>query len=158
MVQLRNLSCQDQQLLRHPQRHQGVKQALSPADDLQLECVANSCAVSTRSSAPTACASVRPDFTAGGMLGSRLASFVGLLEVAAAGLWAWMLLGENLSMLQFFGGGLILLGIGFVHSDRSGPLPLDGVRRPISGRRARARALSRTESAAARETSSGAAF
>lgn len=82
--------------------------------------------------------------TAGGMLGSRLASFVGLLEVAAAGLWAWMLLGENLTMLQLLGGGLILVGIGFVHSDRSGSLPADGAQRATSARRART--LSRTES------------
>lgn len=57
--------------------------------------------------------------TASGILGSRLASFFGLLEVAAAALWAWLLLGENLTVLQFVGGGLILAGIAFVHSDRS---------------------------------------
>lgn len=82
--------------------------------------------------------------TAGGILGSRLASFVGLLEVAAAGLWAWMLLGENLTMLQLLGGALILTGIGFVHSDRSGSLPDDRAQRAIATRRART--MSRTTS------------
>jgi len=71
--------------------------------------------------------------TAGGMLGSRLASFVGLLEVAAAGLWAWMLLGESLTMLQLLGGGLILVGIGFVHADRSSSRAPVGETTPVFG-------------------------
>jgi len=53
------------------------------------------------------------------MLGSRLASFVGLLEVVSAALYAWLLIGENLSVPQFIGGALILVGIGFVRSERS---------------------------------------
>ncbi|MFP7760408.1 EamA family transporter [Marisediminicola sp. LYQ85] len=54
--------------------------------------------------------------TATSMLGSRLASFVGLLEVAAAAVVAWLLLGEVLTLLQFAGAVLILAGIAFVRS------------------------------------------
>ena len=53
------------------------------------------------------------------MLGSRLASFVGLLEVAAAALYAWLLLGEALTPLQLGGGLLIVVGIGFVRAERT---------------------------------------
>jgi drug/metabolite transporter (DMT)-like permease len=53
------------------------------------------------------------------MLGSRLASFVGLLEVVAAALYAWLLLGEQLTVLQLLGGVLILAGIAFVRSERT---------------------------------------
>jgi drug/metabolite transporter (DMT)-like permease len=53
------------------------------------------------------------------MLGSRLASFLGLLEVVFATLYAWLLLGESLGPVQLGGGVLILLGIGLVRSDRS---------------------------------------
>ncbi|RFA19096.1 EamA family transporter [Subtercola boreus] len=53
------------------------------------------------------------------MLGSRLASFVGLLEVVAATFYAWLLLGEQLSVGQLVGGALILVGIGFVRSEKS---------------------------------------
>jgi drug/metabolite transporter (DMT)-like permease len=57
--------------------------------------------------------------TASEMLGSRLASFVGLLEVVAGALYAWLLLGENLSLLQLFGGLLILGGIALVRSEKT---------------------------------------
>ena len=57
--------------------------------------------------------------TASEMLGSRLASFAGLLEVVAAALYAWLLLGEALTLLQLLGGALILVGIGLVRSDTS---------------------------------------
>lgn len=57
--------------------------------------------------------------TATEMLGSRLASFVGLLEVCFATLYAWLLLGESLSLPQLAGGALILVGIGLVRADRS---------------------------------------
>ena len=53
------------------------------------------------------------------MLGSRLASFVGLLEVVAATFYAWLLLGEQLTVPQLFGGLLILTGIAFVRSERT---------------------------------------
>jgi drug/metabolite transporter (DMT)-like permease len=52
------------------------------------------------------------------MLGSRLASFVGLLEVVAATFFAWLLLGESLTIAQLLGGVLILVGIGFVRSEK----------------------------------------
>ncbi len=58
--------------------------------------------------------------TAAGRLGSRLASFVGLLEVVFASLFAWLLLGEQLTPVQLLGGALILGGIAAVRADRSG--------------------------------------
>jgi drug/metabolite transporter (DMT)-like permease len=62
--------------------------------------------------------------TGSAMLGSRLASFVGLLEVAAAGAWAWLLLGEELTALQLVGGVLIVAGIVAVRFDaRADALP-----------------------------------
>ena len=57
--------------------------------------------------------------TATQMLGSRLASFVGLLEVVAATFYAWLLLGEQLTLPQLLGGALILVGIGFVRSEKT---------------------------------------
>ncbi|MFI7547504.1 EamA family transporter [Actinoplanes sp. NPDC049599] len=56
--------------------------------------------------------------TASAVLGSRLASFIGLLEVVSASLFAWLLLGEKLTPLQFAGGALILGGIAAVRSER----------------------------------------
>ncbi|TFD85118.1 EamA family transporter [Cryobacterium serini] len=56
--------------------------------------------------------------TAAGILGSRLASFVGLLEVIFASLFAWLLLGEMLTPLQLLGGLLILGGIAAVGEER----------------------------------------
>jgi drug/metabolite transporter (DMT)-like permease len=57
--------------------------------------------------------------TASEMLGSRLASFMGLLEVVAAALYAWAFLGEDLSIPQLIGGVLILAGIAFVRSEKT---------------------------------------
>ena len=51
--------------------------------------------------------------------GSRIASFAGLLEVVAATFYAWLLLGEQLTLPQFIGGALILVGIGFVRSEKT---------------------------------------
>lgn len=56
--------------------------------------------------------------TASGILGSRLASFIALLEVVSASLFAWLLLGEGLSPLQLFGGLLILAGIASVRAEK----------------------------------------
>ena len=56
--------------------------------------------------------------TAAEMLGSRLSSFAGLLEVVAGALYAWILLGEALTWMQILGGVLILVGIGFVRSEK----------------------------------------
>lgn len=44
-------------------------------------------------------------------LGSRLASFVGLFEVIASVLFAWLLLGEAPRTIQLVGGALILAGV-----------------------------------------------
>jgi drug/metabolite transporter (DMT)-like permease len=57
--------------------------------------------------------------TASEMLGSRLASFMGLLEVVAATLYAWILLGEDLTIPQLIGGLLIMVGIAFVRSEKT---------------------------------------
>ena len=57
--------------------------------------------------------------TASGMLGSRVASFAGLLEVVAATFYAWLLLGERLTIPQLLGGALILAGIVFVRSEKT---------------------------------------
>jgi drug/metabolite transporter (DMT)-like permease len=62
--------------------------------------------------------------TMSGMLGSRLASFVGLLEVVAAAVYSWVLLGEALGIWQIVGGGLILAGIWFVQSAKDHPEPV----------------------------------
>jgi drug/metabolite transporter (DMT)-like permease len=56
--------------------------------------------------------------TASAILGSRLASFIGLLEVVSASMFAWLLLDEKLTLLQFVGGALILGGIAAVRSER----------------------------------------
>lgn len=56
-------------------------------------------------------------------LGSRVASFVGLLEVVFAALLAWVLLGEVLGPVQLFGGALIIAGIALVRSEREAPAP-----------------------------------
>ncbi|WP_374947822.1 DMT family transporter [Agreia sp.] len=76
--------------------------------------------------------------TASEMLGSRLASFVGLLEVVAATFYAWLLLGERLTIPQMLGGALILVGIGFVRSEKT-DAPAEAVpeRRRVVARRVR---------------------
>jgi drug/metabolite transporter (DMT)-like permease len=64
--------------------------------------------------------------TAAGRIGSRLASFIGLLEVVFASLFAWVLLGEALTALQFAGGVLILGGIAAVRAgDPAEPAAVD---------------------------------
>jgi drug/metabolite transporter (DMT)-like permease len=59
------------------------------------------------------------------MLGSRLMSFVGLLEVVFASVYAWLLLGEALTLVQLLGGVLILAGIALVRSEKSADAPLE---------------------------------
>lgn len=49
--------------------------------------------------------------TATRTLGSRLASFVGLLEVVSAVVFAWLLLGEAPGIIQLVGGLVVLAGI-----------------------------------------------
>ncbi|GAB2810880.1 EamA family transporter [Lentzea nigeriaca] len=67
--------------------------------------------------------------TASGILGSRLASFIALLEVVSASLFAWLLLGEELSAPQLAGGLLILGGIASVRAERPKvePAPIPGL-------------------------------
>jgi drug/metabolite transporter (DMT)-like permease len=55
-----------------------------------------------------------------GRLGSRLASFVGLLEVVFASIFAWLVVGEELTLLQMAGGALILAGIAAIPAE---PVP-----------------------------------
>jgi drug/metabolite transporter (DMT)-like permease len=64
--------------------------------------------------------------TASEALGSRLASFVGLLEVVFASVFAWLSLGEELTPLQLAGGALILGGIAAVRAERSEVTSDDG--------------------------------
>lgn len=56
-------------------------------------------------------------------LGSRLASFVALLEVLVAIGFAWLLLGELPGLSQLLGGILVLLGIIAVKLGRPSPAP-----------------------------------
>ncbi|BCJ47064.1 membrane protein [Actinoplanes ianthinogenes] len=55
-----------------------------------------------------------------GRLGSRLASFVGLLEVIFASMFAWLVVGEHLTLLQITGGALILAGIATIPAEQPG--------------------------------------
>jgi drug/metabolite transporter (DMT)-like permease len=57
--------------------------------------------------------------TATEMLGSRLSSFMGLLEVVAAAFYAWLLLGQQLRWPQLVGGALILAGIALVRAEKT---------------------------------------
>lgn len=59
------------------------------------------------------------------MLGSRLMSFVGLLEVVFASLFAWISVGEGLSLMQLVGAALILAGIAFVRSEKEARAELE---------------------------------
>jgi drug/metabolite transporter (DMT)-like permease len=51
------------------------------------------------------------------ILGSRLASFVGLTEVLFAVVFAWLLLGQRLDPTQLAGGALVVAGIALVRLD-----------------------------------------
>ena len=61
-------------------------------------------------------------------LGAKLASFAGLAEVLFAILFAWLLLGQLPSAVQFVGGGFILAGVTLVRIDELNPAP------PAAGR------------------------
>ena len=54
-------------------------------------------------------------------LGSRLASFVGLLEVVFASSFAWVVVGGELTLVQFLGGARILAGIAAVPGETPAP-------------------------------------
>ncbi len=77
----------------------------------------------------TAALAYATGIAAGRRLGSRLASFVGLLEVLSALVFAWLLLDELPRVIQFAGGALILAGVVTVklgEDDVSGPPALAG--------------------------------
>ena len=59
----------------------------------------------------TAAIAYTSGIAAGRRLGSRLASFVALLEVVAGVLFAWLLLDELPRPVQLLGGALILAGV-----------------------------------------------
>jgi drug/metabolite transporter (DMT)-like permease len=61
------------------------------------------------------------------LLGSRLMSFVGMLEVVFACVFAWITLGEALGPWQIFGGALILAGIACVRAEKAVDAPLEAV-------------------------------
>lgn len=65
------------------------------------------------------------NITASEMLGSRLSSFMGLLEVIAAAFYAWILLGQQLGWPQLVGGALILVGIALVRAEKTDDVPLE---------------------------------
>lgn len=65
--------------------------------------------------------------TASQRLGSRLMSFVGMLEVVFASMFAWVLLGEALGPFQLLGGVLILVGIACVRAEKQADAPLEAV-------------------------------
>jgi drug/metabolite transporter (DMT)-like permease len=54
-------------------------------------------------------------------LGPRLASFVGLVEVLFATIYAWLLLGQKLTTTQLGGGALVVVGIALVRIGESAP-------------------------------------
>ena len=51
------------------------------------------------------------------LLGAKVASFVGLTEVLFAVVFAWVLLGQSLTLLQLLGGVLVIAGIASVRLD-----------------------------------------
>ncbi|MFN8193932.1 MAG: DMT family transporter [Nocardioidaceae bacterium] len=76
----------------------------------------------------TAAVSYASGVAASRRLGSRLASFVALLEVVAAVLFAWLLLGELPRPVQLVGGLLILAGVVVVKLGETGA-PAEPARR-----------------------------
>jgi drug/metabolite transporter (DMT)-like permease len=80
----------------------------------------------------TAAVAYTTGIAAGRRLGSRLASFVALLEVVAALLFAWLLLDELPQAVQFVGGALILLGVvGVKLGERGTTVAADTVIPPV---------------------------
>jgi drug/metabolite transporter (DMT)-like permease len=75
----------------------------------------------------TAALSYTTGIAAGRRLGSRLASFVALLEVLAALVFAWLLLGQLPNVVQLVGGVVVLAGVVLVKlgETRAGDEPLE---------------------------------
>jgi len=69
-------------------------------------------------------------------LGAKLASFIGLAEVLFAIAFAWLLLGQLPSPVQFAGGAFILAGVTCVRVDelRRGPAANSAPARPVDTR------------------------
>ncbi|MER7891814.1 EamA family transporter [Micromonospora sp. NPDC094482] len=67
------------------------------------------------------------------ILGPRLSSFVGLTEVMFAVLIAWLVLGELPTVVQLFGGALIIAGVALVRLAelREGRMAADADREPV---------------------------
>jgi drug/metabolite transporter (DMT)-like permease len=64
-------------------------------------------------------------------LGARLASFIGMAEVLFAILFAWLLLGQLPTPVQFLGGGFILAGVAMVRLGELRPhQPAPGAAQP----------------------------
>jgi len=64
-------------------------------------------------------------------LGARLASFIGMAEVLFAILFAWLLLGQLPTPLQFVGGGFIMAGVAMVRlGELRGYPPPSGATQP----------------------------
>jgi drug/metabolite transporter (DMT)-like permease len=61
------------------------------------------------------------------VLGSRLMSFVGMLEVVFASVFAWISLGEALGPWQLLGGAFILAGIACVRAEKAADVPVEAV-------------------------------
>ncbi len=55
------------------------------------------------------------------LIGSRLASFIGLTEILVASGFAWLLLNEAPDSAQVIGGGLILIGVALIRAEPSSP-------------------------------------
>jgi drug/metabolite transporter (DMT)-like permease len=69
-------------------------------------------------------------------LGAKVASFVGMAEMLFAILFAWLLLGQLPSPVQFLGGAFILAGVTLVRVDelRAGPAPEPAPQAPAPAR------------------------
>jgi EamA-like transporter family len=61
-------------------------------------------------------------------LGAKLASFAGVAEVLFAILFAWLLLGQLPSGVQFLGGAFILAGVTLVRVDELRPVAAPATR------------------------------
>jgi drug/metabolite transporter (DMT)-like permease len=81
------------------------------------------------------------------ILGSKLASFVGLTEVLFAVLFAWLFLGQLPTGMQLVGGVLIVAGVALVRvdelrgpsapdADATSPVPHGSIPQPLAGREA----------------------
>ncbi len=87
----------------------------------------------------TAAIAYTAGIAAGRRLGSRLVSFVALLEVVAAVFFAWLLLDQVPGTLQVVGGAFILAGVIVVklgeRPPRAGTRPVRAPRRPLAAGR-----------------------